>query len=58
VVRLHKITTNITYAITYEINLYAPYLQKGIREFCTKNEINYEIYNGLNPEVIKRDEVF
>lgn len=39
-------------------SLYAPYLQKGIREFCAKNEIKYEIYNGLNPEVIQRNEVF
>jgi len=38
--------------------LYAPILEKGIKEFCVKNHINYQIHKNIHPDIIQKQEAY
>jgi DNA-binding transcriptional regulator YhcF (GntR family) len=44
--------------ISMKGSLYAPFIQKGIDKFCTENNINYQIYSGILPKKIEKNEVY
>lgn len=39
-------------------SLYAPIIETGIKKFCTKNHICFEIHKNINPAKIQKREVF
>jgi len=38
--------------------LYAPILEKGIKDFCVKNQINYQIHKNIHPDIIQKQEAY
>ena len=39
-------------------SMYAPLIEKGIKKFCAENQIKIEIHRHINPDKIKKKEVF
>ena len=39
-------------------SMYAPLIEKGIREFCSQNHINFEIHKNIDTHKIEKQEAF
>ena len=39
-------------------SLYAPLIEKGIRRFCSENNINFEIHKNIDTHKIQKQEAF
>ncbi len=39
-------------------SMYAPIIERGIKRFCTENQMCFEIHKGINPDKIQKQEAF
>lgn len=39
-------------------SMYAPLIEKGIKNFCIQNQVNYNIHKSFDPKKIQKQEVF
>ena len=39
-------------------SLYAPLIEKGLKAFCSKNQINYRIHHCIDVDMIQKQEAF
>ena len=39
-------------------SLYAPLIEKGIKKFCTENQINFEVHKNINTDNIQKQKTF